>query len=108
MNFLKKHLPVFLGIGAYFLICRLLQTTCLIKKVIGFDCPTCGMTRAVISLLHADVDGYLYYNPMALPMFISVWLFIHRRLFGDKKWITYLMIIVLSLTMLRYVITIFA
>jgi len=105
MKFLKKHLPVLLGIGTYFLICNLLQTGCLFKKIIGFDCPTCGMTRAILSLLRADVQGYFYYNPMALPMIASVWMYIHRKLLGDKKWITYFMIVSLILTIIRYIIT---
>ena len=104
MKFLKKHLLVFVGIVLYFGLCHLLNITCPIKAVIGIPCPTCGMTRAMISLFRADIKSYMTYNPMALPMIVAVLLFIHKRILGNKKWITWFMGISLGMTLVVYVI----
>ena len=35
---------------------------CLFKSVFSIACPTCGMTRAMLSLLHGDIMRAIYYN----------------------------------------------
>lgn len=39
---------------------------CLFKGVLGFDCPSCGMTRAFVSLGHLDFASALRHNPVSL------------------------------------------
>lgn len=39
---------------------------CLFKGVLGFDCPSCGMTRAFVSLGHLDYVSALHHNPVSL------------------------------------------
>jgi len=37
---------------------------CLFRLLTGIPCPTCGSTRATVSLLHGDFPGALAYNPL--------------------------------------------
>lgn len=39
---------------------------CIIKKVSGIDCPGCGATRMMLSLLKLDFKSAFYYNPFLL------------------------------------------
>jgi hypothetical protein len=44
---------------------------CPLKAMTGLDCPGCGMTRAVYSLLHGDLAGAVSHNLLlivALPV----------------------------------------
>lgn len=55
-------------------------TPCLIHHATGLPCPSCGSSRAVLSLLHGDVLQSVYWNPLGLIilgiMVISpVWIF---------------------------------
>ena len=54
--------------------------TCLFRFIFKFPCPTCGVTRALLSILKGNVANYCYYNVMALLllfatclMFWGVW-----------------------------------
>lgn len=40
---------------------------CSIKHLTGFECPGCGMQRALIALLRGDLRASLCYNPSLLP-----------------------------------------
>jgi hypothetical protein len=49
---------------------------CPIKAVTGLDCPGCGGTRMVWSLLHGDLPAALHYNALALvlvPFVLWLW-----------------------------------
>ncbi len=37
---------------------------CLIKRLTGFACPTCGFTRGALSLLHGQIYHAWGYNPL--------------------------------------------
>jgi hypothetical protein len=39
---------------------------CVMKSVTHIPCPSCGTTRSVQSLLHGDITGALYWNPIGL------------------------------------------
>lgn len=39
-------------------------TLCLIKNVTGIPCPSCGITRAVMAIIHGDMNGAFYSNPL--------------------------------------------
>ena len=54
----------------------LLGVGCPIYHFLGFPCPGCGMTRAVLCLLHLDFAGAWSFHPMvfALPyLFALFW-----------------------------------
>lgn len=37
---------------------------CPLHRILGVLCPTCGATRAALSLLHLDIKAALDYNPV--------------------------------------------
>ena len=82
---IKKHFLILAAGTLYFLMCRLLDITCPIKALFGIKCPTCGMTRAIISLLRGNITMYFKYNPFAVPCLFSVLWLIHRKVFRAKK-----------------------
>lgn len=55
----------------------LLQTGCIIQRIVGIPCPGCGMTRAVAALLRGDVPGALQFHGMvwSLPVVYLVYLY---------------------------------
>ncbi len=69
----KKHqsliitlLIIFLSISCLaleFVRRKFLGAGCVFKSIFGIACPTCGMTRAHISLLRLDIGSAFYYHP---------------------------------------------
>lgn len=57
---------------------------CPIKYVIGFPCPTCGMTRAWFCALHLNFRDAFFYHPLffTAPLLILFIIFKDSRLFG--------------------------
>ena len=53
------------------LLCYLGNIGCIWRALLRFPCPTCGVTRALLSLLCLDLPGYLQYNAMALPLLVA-------------------------------------
>ena len=102
-NTIKKHFLVIVAGTLYFLMCRLLGVTCLIKAIIGINCPACGMTRAILFLLHGDFDMYFKYNPFALPCALSVFVLIHKQVFHIKKVCVILAFSVLLINFVYYI-----
>ena len=45
---------------------------CVIRHFLHFPCPSCGSTRSVLSLLHGDIAGGLYWNPLGLLIFAAL------------------------------------
>ena len=80
-SFLRIHLAVLAAVAVY----MLLPIKCPIKYFLHFDCPTCGMTRAVFSLIKGDIASYMRFNPMALPFLIVLLFAVHSGLFPISK-----------------------
>ncbi|MDE5595882.1 MAG: DUF2752 domain-containing protein [Muribaculaceae bacterium] len=36
---------------------------CMLRSLTGYDCPGCGLQRAVHALLHGDIAAVWHYNP---------------------------------------------
>lgn len=54
-------------------------TLCLFKSVTGIPCPSCGVTRSVLSLVSGDVVTALWVNPLGilasiLLLVVPVWI----------------------------------
>ena len=55
--------------------------TCIIRALFSCPCPTCGVTRAMLSLLKSDIRNYCYYNIMGVPLCIATIL----MFFGERN-----------------------
>src|SRR5690554_8138445 len=76
---IKKHL-IFLSVFIlYYVLLYILDTTCLIKKVFGIYCPTCGATRSLLALTRLDFKSYWYYHPASLLIVLALFLALHRK-----------------------------
>ena len=67
-----------------------LPDSCTFRRLSGYDCPGCGLTRSFVSFAHGDWRGALQYNP-AGPLWFGVMLaqipyrgWQIRRLHGGK------------------------
>ncbi len=52
------------------------HTICLYKNITGHDCFGCGITRAVLSILHFDFSTAFYYNKLVVivfPLLVYLW-----------------------------------
>jgi len=54
---------------------------CLHKLLIGFDCPGCGMTRAIYSFIHLDFLKAIEFN-VSIVLFIPLILLYTLEFFG--------------------------
>jgi hypothetical protein len=43
---------------------------CLFRRLTGYDCPTCGSTRGILSLLHGHIIETWLYNPLLFSLLI--------------------------------------
>ncbi|UTC67821.1 MULTISPECIES: DUF2752 domain-containing protein [unclassified Treponema] len=55
--------------------------TCIVRALFKCPCPTCGVTRAMISLLKSDIKNYCDYNIMGVPLCIATILMV----LGERK-----------------------
>lgn len=73
VDFSVKYDILICLLGLYALITRIYNfQNCLIKLAIGYPCPGCGLTRAIICLLELDFVKAFSYNPLIafLPIII--------------------------------------
>ncbi|MEI6275186.1 MAG: DUF2752 domain-containing protein [Prolixibacteraceae bacterium] len=82
MSFSRKNFYLYLssaclvGYGWLSLIGRLKPEeigtsydVCLIHHFLHIPCPACGSTRSVLALMHGDLAGGFYWNPLGFLMF---------------------------------------
>ena len=53
------------------------QSICLSKLLAGMECYACGMTRAVMHMVHLDFKGAWEFNKLSfivVPMLFPMWL----------------------------------
>jgi len=58
---------------------------CPIRALLGFPCPTCGVSRSALALLRLDFRASLRYHPLTVPLLLLVWFAFHRNLFNFSK-----------------------
>lgn len=101
-GFLKRNLFLLILFVLYTAFSFFIGFFCPFKKMFGIPCPTCGVTRAIYHLAKLKVDLYFKYNPMALPLVISVWLFLNIDFFEKKKMIYSFVYVVLIANIIFY------
>ena len=62
-----------------------LKIPCLFNRFLGFPCPGCGMTRAVLSAIKLDFAAAFSYHPMfwSIPVLYLYFLF-NGKVFNKK------------------------
>jgi len=53
------------------------NSVCLFKNITGHECFGCGMTRAVLSVIHFRFEDAIHYNKIVtivFPLLIYIWL----------------------------------
>lgn len=61
-----------------------LYPKCLLYRMTGFECPSCGVQRAVHALLNGEVKKAIEYNPFltaAIPYLLGI---IYAKIFNNK------------------------
>ena len=91
-SIIQFNIPICL-FGLYVLITHSFGwQNCILKLTIGFPCPGCGMTRAMLALLRLDFIKAFEYNPFifALPIVVVCIAFKHVPLIQkimNNKWV---------------------
>jgi hypothetical protein len=52
------------------------HSICVFKNITGYECYGCGITRAVLSVLHFDFHTAFYYNKLVVvvfPLLVYIW-----------------------------------
>ncbi|MGP1440557.1 MAG: DUF2752 domain-containing protein [Treponema sp.] len=75
---------------------------CVVRCFFHFPCPTCGMSRAIVSLLRLNFSAYLYYNALALPVLFSVVVLAFPQYFNRLFFIVAILILILNLVYYFY------
>lgn len=105
----KYNIPLCL-FGIYVFLTHTLEIqNCIVKWLIGFPCPGCGMTRAVFALMRFDFAQAFSYNPLVffLPLILIGIAFQHLRIVQkilNSKWFSLgLVFLVIIVYILRFI-----
>lgn len=99
-----KRIILFLAIWGVYI---LLGLPCPVLWILGIPCPTCGVTRALFSLLQCDFKSYLHYQPMAVFLLIAILLLFHYKIIKYKKFVISYVGIVLFINTALYIVKIY-
>lgn len=104
LKIMLGHIVFFTGVCLFLYISKKFNITCFVKAIFKTDCPTCGSTRALLSLLKLDFNGYLRYQPMALPLLAVFLLICHFKYVKRKKLAYCFMFTVVILNLVIYIV----
>ena len=99
----RAHVVYFSLIAAFIVLINVFDIGCPILYLFNVRCPTCGVSRALLSLARLDIRGYFYYQPMGVPLLISVWLMIHIKLLEHRKIICTFVFFTLAINTVLYI-----
>lgn len=74
-----KNIVLTLMVAVYFVIILPLmyyfKIPCVFRHFLGLYCPGCGMTRAILSVIHFDFISAFYYNPLVIALpYVAVYI----------------------------------
>jgi hypothetical protein len=72
------------------------QFGCVFRQLTHIPCPTCGMSRAIISLMKLDFASYFYYNAFALPVLFSIIVLAFSKHFNKQFFVFAILILILN------------
>jgi hypothetical protein len=101
LKFLKKVLIWCIVLGLIVVFMYITDIKCIIKATIGVPCPTCGMTRAWISVLHLDFAQAFKWHPIFPIAIVVVYLIIDNG--NPKKWFKMLLMFTVILLLAVYI-----
>ncbi|MBQ5840705.1 MAG: DUF2752 domain-containing protein [Clostridia bacterium] len=101
-SLIKRNCNFVLTFVLYCIAGYFLKFSCPIKLLFHISCPTCGVTRALWHLFKLDFRQYMSYNAMAIPLLITVLLFLNIDLFRKKKAIYICGYIILAVNAIYY------
>jgi hypothetical protein len=81
---MKKIKLIALHILAAAILVFLVIWGCPFRKLTGFPCPFCGMTRAYCSLLRFDIAGAFHWHPLYI-LGVPTLLYASHRTYMRKK-----------------------
>ena len=100
-----KHVRFVVCIVCVWILFIALHIPCPIQYFLDVPCPTCGVSRALIALLHGDIQEYYEMQPMALPLVLTVVVCMHLSKMPTKikRFAVIFATIVLALNTILYV-----
>lgn len=84
---LKNSLLLTALYTAVLLVFWYFEIPCLFKEFLGINCPGCGMSRAVWSVLRLDFAAAFYYHPMVFTLPVLYLYFLFGGRVFNKKWL---------------------
>ncbi|WP_010250865.1 DUF2752 domain-containing protein [Acetivibrio cellulolyticus] len=83
---MKKGFALLLIIGSISLLYSLIfkRSICLFLNLTGIPCPSCGMTRAYVSLFRGNLSQAFSYHPLFLMPFVIIFI-MHEKIRSNKK-----------------------
>ncbi len=84
LRIIIKHIFILLALSLLIFLMSNIGIPCLFRTVTGIPCPTCGMSRAFLSLLNLNLKQSFEFHPFLIPALITIFLAIHMK-FGCMK-----------------------
>lgn len=73
------------------------EIKCLYKRILGIECPTCGITRAIKSILSGNINDAINNNPMILLLPILIILVLIKCNISNEKLETVLKFMIIGI-----------
>ncbi len=101
LKIIIKHIFYILCICLILALLYFLKIPCFFRFFTGIPCPSCGMTRAFLSLLRLDFSISFYYHPLLIPALVAGFIAIHMEVplfrFSKKFCNVYLWLFIVAL-----------
>ena len=101
-RFKKAFLSFFYLKLVVLLILFVSKIGCVFRRLTHIPCPTCGMTRAIISIIKLNFPLYFYYNAFALPVLFSVAVLFFSKFFSKLVIVLSIFVLVLNFAYYLY------